>query len=47
MKVRVKLVSMDGPVSRGFDDYGEAELSFAAPPTVSALINQLNLGPIN
>lgn len=44
MKVRVKLVSMDGPMPNGFDDFGEADISFTNPPSVSELINHLSLG---
>jgi sulfur carrier protein ThiS len=44
MKIRVKLVSMDGPMPKGFDDFGEADISFTAAPSVTDLINHLVLG---
>ena len=44
MKIRVKLVSMDGPVPAGFDDFGEADISFTTPPTVTELLEHLALG---
>ncbi len=45
MKIKVKLVSFgDGPMPKGFDEYGEADLSFTAALSVSGLIDHLKLG---
>jgi len=44
MKVRVKLISMDGSPPKGFDDFGEADFSLAESATVTDLLNQIAIG---
>jgi len=44
MKVRVKLISMDGPPPIGFDQYGEADITLAGEATVTNLLQSLCLG---
>jgi sulfur carrier protein ThiS len=44
LKIRVKLVSMDGPPPQGFDRYGEAEISLPGTPSVSSLLDQIAIG---
>ncbi len=43
MKIRVKLISMDGPPPKGFDDFGEAELNLTGGPSVTDLLNEIAL----
>ena len=43
MKVRVKLISMDGPLPKDFDTFGEAEISFTDPTSVTDLLNRITL----
>ena len=44
MKVRVKLISMDGLSPKGFDDFGEANLNLSDSATVIDLLNQIAIG---
>jgi len=43
MKVRVKLVSMEGQHPKGFDNYGEADINLADKATLANLLSQIGL----
>jgi len=43
MKIRVKLISMDGPPLSGFDDFGEAAVTLPDTSTVADLLNHIAL----
>jgi len=43
MKVRVKLVSMEGRYPQGFDNYGEADISLADTATLADLMTRISL----